>query len=451
MSRPPSVRTVLSFLLMAMFIIVSLSPAMAQPEPIPEDNAEPSVIQQSTDLPAQVTPYYVMATTGSAVAQGTLTPAALSHNDSGAEITVPGPTFPRYTLSRAGVFTMHVSMAMPLEVLAISHVSVWAKANEDVTNARFRILFERNGNTRGNMYTQTSNLNNVPQEFTVSDAPTFTEPEVFQRGDQMSIEIQYTASSRRVVGPAPGCIILASNTVHPTRIELLCRPLDINVTAPSFVDKLLHVTGRVIDTSEVDPKSDLHINLDIVPTSGTVRPESIVKMNFLNRETEYLINWTWDYKTGEYVDGLYEFRIDVSYGVIGHNYTNSTFIELVFPKEKGQGGTLTVTQLGMYGGIIAVIVIVAVVLILRRRAPGGYPPGYFPGPRARPRKAGKPKLSKAEKRARKKGLPPPARGPPSPDRTPMPGRGPAGGRGSPVKVPGGPQGAPPTGSARPRR
>jgi hypothetical protein len=438
-----------------MFLIVSLSPAMAAPEPVPNEDVDPQVINEGGVIPAQVTPYYVMAATGNAVAQGTLSPAALEHNDTLAEITVPGPTFPRRTLTRAGVFTMHVSQAMPLEVLGIQHVSVWAKSNEDVTNARFRILFQRNGNTRANMNTQTMGLNNVPLEFTVSDAPSFVEPEIFQRGDRLSIEIQYTAASRRVVGPAPGCILLSSNTAHPTRIELLARPIDTNVTTPIFLDNLLHITGKVIDTSEVDPKTDLLINLDIVPSSGTIRPDSIVKMNFLNKETEYLINWTWDYTTGEYVDGLFEFRIDVSYGVIGHNYTNSTFVELTFPKEKKQGATLTTTQIGVIAGLAAVAAVVAIVLVIKQRSstPRGYPPGY--GPRPKPKKAKKPKLTRAEKAARKKakkkGLPPPARGPPSPDRTPMPGRAPPGARRHPTKVPGRPQGAPPTGSARPRR
>jgi hypothetical protein len=293
---------------------------------------------------------------------------------------------------------------------------------------------------------------------------------VFRPGDTIGIQIQYTASSRYPFGPAPGCTVLANSVAHATRIELMCIPMEMNVSQPTFEEGKLHIPGRVVDTSDVDKKEDLKVNLQIIPSSGstTIHPSDIQRMNFNIREPPYsdiLVNWTWDYKHDNPVDGLYEFKIDVSYGVLNHNYTNSTFVELQFPKESG--GSSGVLGQPWFIGLLVVLVLggIGVAMYLRRRSGTGvsYPPpyGFPPGAkvRAKPPKAKKPKMSRAEKRAMKaargKGGPPP-RGPaappraPTPDRTPMPGRAPPGARGPPPQGRP-PQGAPPRGPPVPPR
>jgi hypothetical protein len=450
-----------ALIVIVMFFLLALDPALAQAEP--EDAVEelPMGVLVGEQPPPQNTPYYVRTTTGNAVASGSLSPKGLEANDSLAEITVPGPTFPKRTLTRAGRFTMQISVGMDLEVLAISHVTVWAKSAEDVQGARFRFLFMRGGNTITDMSTNMASMTNMPQEFTVSSPDPFVEPQIFRQGERMELEIQYTANSRRVIGPAPGCTVLTSNNAHPTRIELLTRPLEMNVSTPMFTEGHVHIQGKVIDTSELDAKSELKINLDIITPSGTIVASNLIEqMNLQYKEVsgENIINWTWDYKRMDVLDGLFELRIDVSYGVIGHNYTNSSYEEIEFPKEKESGGFQLTSQNMMIIGAIAGVALVVVVLALRMS--GSRYPGPYPGrgpPRPRPRKGKKPKLSKAEKRARKKGkgAPPPPAGPrpPQPGRTPMPGRAPPGARGPPSRVPRGQQGAgaAKVGTPRPRR
>jgi len=160
------------------------------------------------------------------------------------------------------------------------------------------------------------------------------------------------------------------------------------------------------------------------------------------------------------VDGLFELRIDVSYGVIGHNYTNATFVELEFPKQRQEEPPLTSTEM-MYGAILAIIIVAIVGYAVYKRSSTGYPRGYGRGPYPPPpppkkKRAKKPKLTKAQKKAMKKGLPPsaPPRGPPQPGRTPMPGQGPKGARAPPMKpgrAPPRPQGAPIAPAPKPRR
>ncbi|UCC93711.1 MAG: hypothetical protein JSW25_03340, partial [Thermoplasmata archaeon] len=218
-SRRSLPATVLSVLVVAMFLITSMGAAMGQDRPDKtEDEWVPNAVQQGGEgIPPQITPYYVKAVSGSAVAQGQLSPVALQINDTLAEIQVPGPTFPRRTLSRCGIFGMQISLQHSLEVYGINMVSVWAKSNEDAQNAEFRVIFQRNGGQVSNMYTNRAMLSSVPLEFSVPDPPTFTEPLVFRTGDTMSIEIQYRASSRYVVGPAPSCVLLANSIAHATR------------------------------------------------------------------------------------------------------------------------------------------------------------------------------------------------------------------------------------------
>ncbi|MHC4780384.1 MAG: hypothetical protein ACYTFG_17580, partial [Planctomycetota bacterium] len=207
-----------------------------------------------------------------------------------------------------------------------------------------------------------------------------------------------------------------------------------------------------------DPVNDLHVNLMILSTgSGNIPPGTIQQMNFAPREDEIVINWTWEYRKATVIDGLFEFRIDISYGVVDHNFTNSSYFELEFPKEKDDSGGVLAGLPGgpMVIGILAVLVI-AVVVIFYRRSRAAYPAGYRapPGPprkRAKPRK--EKKLSKKQRKAlmeAEKNMPPP-RGPRSPDRTPMPGRGPPGSGAPPPQGPGAPRGAPRPGTARPRR
>ncbi len=463
MARRSLPATVLSILVVVMFLVTSVGAALGQDRPdTTEDERVPNAVQQGGQgVQPQVTPYYVKATSGSAVARGQLSPVAIQLNDTLAEIQVPGPTFPRRTLSRCGIFDLQISLQHTLEVYGITMVSVWAKSNEDAQNAEFRILFQRNGGTVENMYTNQAMLSNIPLEFSVPNPPSFTEPLVFRTGDTMSIEIQYRASSRYFVGPAPSCILLANSIAHQTRIELLARPMDANISTPIFEQEADHkhiqVNGRIWDSYAVDPENDLIIGLTIQTTgTGTIPPDTIKRMNFAPRENEIVVNWTWEYKKSIVTDGLFEFKIDISYGVPGRNYTNSSFFELEFPKEKQEETGLLGGIDPLYIGVIVALIVVVVAVVFWRRSRTAYPPGYMAprGPPRKPKKAKKPKMSRKQRKAMeaKKGLPPPGKTPRSPDRTPMPGRGPPGNGAPPPRAPGAPRGSPRPGTnnARPR-
>jgi hypothetical protein len=445
--------------------LMSIAPAAGESEPAPD--REPSAILANEGSQPQVTPYFVRTTSGAAVNRGTLSPAGLEVNDTLAEITTSGPMLPRFLINNVGTYTMAVQGVNPLRVYGVSSASVWAKSNEDVQNARFNVIFQKNGGTQHTMRTNTANMGSTPMEFTIGDPPSMTEPLDFRPGDTLGIQIQYTAKSRYPFGPAPGCVVLANSIVHATRIELLCIPLEMNISQPTFSEGKLHIPGRVVDTSDVDKKEELKVNLEIIPSTGstTIHPSDIQRMNFNIREppnSDILVNWTWEYAHSDPVDGLYEFKIDVSYGVLNHNYTNSTFVELQFPKAgRSSSGILGSTWfIGLL--VVLVLAVIGVAMYWKKRTGtgGGYPPppyGYPAGARMprKPPKAKKHKPSKAEKMAIKAAKargapPPPARAPPPPprgplpqDRTPMPGRAPPGVRGPPHGAP--PQGRPPQG------
>jgi hypothetical protein len=446
-ARYSGLSSALVILVTILFLATILSPVLAQPGPQPlDDERVPYVVQQGESMKPQVTPYYVKTQSGAARIAGTLSPVALQVNETPAEITAPGQAIPRFLITIVGEFSMQISQMKGLRVLGVHHASVWAKANEVVQNANFRFRFQWNGATQGGeMRTDTATLDQAPREFTVGNPPTFTEPLDFLPGHTMSIEILYQSSSRYLFGPNPGCVVLANSLAYATRIELNCIPLEANVSAAGFVDEHLHVNGKIWDSADIDHKNQLKVNLDIIPGSGgTVRPSTIEQMNFNVKEAEIMINWSWDWSKNTVADGLFEFRIDVSYGVIDHNYTNSSFIELKFPKEKKKDSPISSTQV-MIIVIVAAVMIAVVLFIARRGRTGDYYDEYYPrrGAPARPAPAKKRKPTRAERKAAKRAAPPP-----EPKRTPMPGRRPDGRGPPPKRPPGSPPRGPPRGPPR---
>jgi hypothetical protein len=443
-------KTVLPLLVTALFLMVVVDPVVGQADPLPE---EPSGPAEGNGPVRTVTPYYLKAVSGAAPISGTLSPAALMTNDTLAEVSSNGPRFPRFLINNVGTFTMYVSK-MPLVIWGVNYASVWAKSNEDVQGAQFRVNLQKNGATQRQMSTTRSTLSNAPVELAITDAPAFPEPLVIMPGESLGVFIQYTANSKYPVGAAPGCIVLMNSEFHATRIELITTPFDMNVSAPSIVEGHLHAQGKVIDTSDVDPREKLIINLEIIPSGGrAVGASTIMVESFNQSDEQVLIMWSWDYKQSNAVEGLYEFKIDVSYGVYGINYTNSSFYEVLFPKETQEGSTLPVSTNMLLGlVIIAVLAIVGVALFMRRQR-AAYPAGPYGarGPPRKRQKAKKPKMTRAQKKAMKKGHPPPGGPPHSPDRTPMPGRPPSGAGPPPKGAPPQYQGSSATGAPRPRR
>ena len=324
--------------------------------------------------------------------------------------------------------------------------------------AQFRMNLQKNGATQRTMNTNTAQLGSAPMEFTVGDPPTFPEPLVINPGESLGVFIQYTARSRYPVGPAPGCIVLANNEFHASRIELICSTMWMNVTAPVFTNGHLHTQSIIKDSSDLDPAEQLHYSLSIIPSGGNpIGANLIVQESFAPTEEQIVVNWSWDYKKSQPTDGLYEFKIDVSYGVFGINYTNSSFYEVTFPKDKSEAAALPISM-NLLIGIIAIvaIAIIGAYLFTRRRA-AAYDYEYYGtrGPPPKKKKPAKAKPSWAQKRAMKKakkkgkGAPPPGAPPRSPDRTPMPGKAPP--PGAPPKPHAASHAAPTGRPPRPRR
>jgi hypothetical protein len=445
--------------MVVMFLLSSAGVALGEDRPeTTEDEWVPNSVRQDGGLEPKVTPYYLRTVSGAAPQTGTLSPAALNESDALAETTVNGPVAPRILINNVGSFRMYVSR-MPLAIYGVHQVALWAKSNEDVQGAQFRVHLQKNGANQRTYNTQPSTLTSAPMELTVSNTPqSFTEPLIINPGESVGIFIQYTARSRYPVGPAPGAIMLSNTLIHATRIELVVSPIEMNVTAPVFIGGKMSVTGRIVDTSDVDPTEKLLYNLQIIGSGGRfVRASQITQDSFAPDDEKVLVNWTWDYKKAdEVMDGLYEFKLDVSYGVFGVNYTNSSFYEVTFPEDKRDDDGLFTgfRMVYLYLAIGAVVAVIIVLFVLRSRAPypRGYPTMGRPPKRAKPPKKKKPsrKERKAMKKA-KRGLPPPAGPPPSPDRSPMPGRGQPHGGAPPPRSPGAPHGSPQPGAARPRR
>lgn len=453
--------TVLSVLIVAMFIVTGLGAALAETDEPDrtEDERVPIGVMQGEVMEPKITPYYIKTISGAAPDSGGLTPAALNESDALAETSCNGPVAPRILINNLGTYRMYVSR-MPLYIYGVNQVALWVKSNEDVQGAQFRVHLQKNGANQRTMSTPASTLTSSPVELTVTNPPqNFPEPLVIMPGESLGIFIQYTARSRYPVGPAPGCIMLSSTLIHASRIELLASPMEMNVSAPAFSEGHMHVAGKIVDTSDVDPAEKLIYNLQIITSGGkTVKASQIKEESFAPDEEKVIVNWSWDYKkAGELVDGLYEFKLDVSYGVYGVNYTNSSFYEVTFPKgEQSDSGFFTGFNSWYIVGLLVVALVVVVAVLFVRRSRASYPVGYRDPrgpPRGRPPKKKEKKLSKRQKRAimEAERSPPPPRGPRSPDRTPMPGRGPPGGGPPPQKAPGAPRGAPKPGTARPRR
>ena len=285
------------------------------------------------------TPYFFKMTSshGEAFVDGYLSPAALTWSDWTSEIFAPGPAIPRTILTRVGEFTLDVDQTVddvPLRVYGIEHVSIWARSDERVRDARFTFRLQRNGMDMYSMDTELDDLGDTPKEMAVVDYPTIHEPLHFNPGDLMSVELLYTAASRVGTGPAPDCDVLLGSPDFPSRIVLEAIPMDLEASLPNVGIDAIQVRGRIQDTSELDPERELDIKLHIlIPSIVTIDPSTIELKNVIVKDLETIVIWQWYYNRTYTPEGLYEFQLDVSYRIEGINYTNSTYQRFGFTQE----------------------------------------------------------------------------------------------------------------------
>jgi hypothetical protein len=453
---------VLCALLVLLFIVTDVLPALA---PVDGEKETPSAVGLGGAQGPVNTPYFVRTTSTAAIATGTIDPKVINESSPETEIVSPGPTFPRRTLTRVGRFSM--TLLAPITVTRIDRCVIWVKGREPVVAAHFRVFFLKGSSTIATLTTPSQNLDTNPISIECTDIPTINAIG-FNAGDTMGIEIQYTAQSRRYIGPAPDCIVLANSAAHPTRIEVATQPLMMNVTLPVVEKNQVLFSGQILDSAGTkDPLAELNTKLTIVPSTGAsakVSPKDVriitTTETVVNSYNGWIINYTWAFRKSRATDGTYEFKLDCSYGVAGVNYTNSTFFDLQFPKEAAKTSFFKKTSnLAATGGLIAAIAIIAVVFVWRRRtaypryarAYGGRPPrGYYGRPAPPPARPPKPpKVSRWGRKGKERsvmakgamapqGAPPPrgmppqrrpeGRAPPSPQgpiRGPMPAGMPA--------------------------
>jgi hypothetical protein len=416
-------------------------------------DAPDAPLQQQGGPKLVTTPYFVRTQGGTAVAGGTLNPAVINESSPIAEIVAPGQPFPRFLLTRVGVFEMQVQET--LEVHAVDYCVVWARADEPVQNVRFTIRLERNGNLVADYHASSMQLETTPVAFEAGDVGPLNNPVVFTPGSRLGMEILYTSNSRRGFGPNPGCVVLANSWSYATRFELRVRPIKMNITSPIIENDQVLVTTRIIDSAGLSPKDDeIFVHLNIIPSSGTTAEIELehVVMGPTSQSIEdgaWVTNWTWDYKKSHAISGLYEFIVDCSYGVKDINYTNSTFFEITFPEEKGSGGILSVLGPMGIGGLAAAIILLAVVVLLvrRQRSRSYYAAGYGYPETEPPRPERAPKRSRFRRKSKE--MPPPTPAPtrpgpaaPTPRGRPPPARAPPG---APHAAGAPPRGGPPRG------
>ena len=281
------------------------------------------------------TPYYFNPIELDVPVMGFLAPVHPTSSDPTAEITVPGPTIPRRTLTRIGTFTTNIDDTndhIPNTVYSVEHVSVWASSDDGARDARFRVMLLHNGENVCNMYTDMADLDSDPKELTVSDIPPLEDPIMFRPGDQMEVEVQYTAASRVGAGPAPDCVFYSNSPDYPSRVELDAIPMKLRVTVPQVGSDGIQVRGSVMDTSEVS--SDyFEYDLEIISRRNGPVDDRTIELIVIDDGPpwgEIRIVWEWNYRQADPINDVYEFRMSTSYGVEGIWYTNSTHLGLVF-------------------------------------------------------------------------------------------------------------------------
>jgi len=281
------------------------------------------------------TSYWIKCPSGDAVMDGNLTPAPLTGRDGTSEVVVPGPTFPKRTLSRIGIFSLEFESnywgGHRFELHGIEGVSIWAEAFEDVEDAQFRIIFSRYGNEFANLYTETKNLDNSPKELRVTESVSFDEPIIFDGYEPLEVEIQYKAASRTLGGPAPDCVFLSGSLIRPSRVVLSVIPMNMAVYGGYYNSEQMWVYGSVSDSSNLDPEEQLEYDLRIYdPHGDQIDPITIEQSSVYVGYDEVTVIWDWSYNLTKNVNGSYQFQMEVSYGVPGVTYSNTTEFNLYF-------------------------------------------------------------------------------------------------------------------------
>ena len=292
-----------------------------------------------------VTPYWIKCPSGEAVIDGILTPAPLTSRDVTSEVDVTGPTLPRILINNIGTYRLELKDWYwdyhRLEVHDIEVASIWAKAREDVKDAEFRVNLQVNGQEIYNMVTEVHDLDGTPKEFKVVDPPSISGSLLLDSYDVLEVQLQYTAAPRTVGGPAPDCVFLAGSLSYPSRIELSVIPMNIEVN-PSYANsEKVWIGGEVKDSSTLDPEEQLDYGLRIFDPKGIeVNPVIIEFSSIYVSHSDISVTWYWFYNLRNNIDGTYVFQMDVSYGVKGVSYSNTTEVELYFDEEGGIHGDI---------------------------------------------------------------------------------------------------------------
>ncbi len=282
------------------------------------------------------TPYWMRCGSGEAVVQGNLTPAPLDSNDRTAEVIATGPTVPKITLTNVAVFSINFDDLFydfpGFQLHGFDMACIWVKSNEDVKDADFRVNLQRSGETIATMQMDIQDLDGTPRELKATDAVDFRNPYYFNYYDTLEVQVQYTAASRSIGGPAPDSILLAGSTAYPSRVKLSVIPMNIEVTGGLADEKDMYVFGEIIDTSGLDPEEDLEYDLSIYdPRGEQVNPATVdLKWVYVDYWDEVTVSWTWSYSLMDNENGSYRFQVAVSYGSPGVSYSNSTSWVLYF-------------------------------------------------------------------------------------------------------------------------
>jgi hypothetical protein len=299
-----------------------------------------------------------------------ITPVPPFNESHGQTADALGVSVPRALVSNVGTWQVTLT-EQGMTVESLDGLSIWASSDQGAQNVRFTINVNINGNSAGQLNTETKpTLSSSPEEFRIDAGNSRMTLLDFPQGSQLSFQLQYRASSSPLpIGPSGDSTFHFYGDLYRSRVDFVTNPFNLTL-ADIKLDKErgnVNVTEIVKEAFAVDPGLTTYFVSFTGPTNSLDRwvKQVDTRVDPINGTT---LIWNWEFlQQGGVASGSYSVTLSAAYVGADANYTNVTVLpDIKFPAsaEKAKG---FLPGPGAAGAVVAVAVAAIAAGALRSR------------------------------------------------------------------------------------
>ena len=303
-----------------------------------------------------------------------ITPVPPFNESHGQSADAFGVSVPRALVSNVGTWQVTLTEE-GMAVESLDGLSIWASSDQGAQNVRFTINVNINGNSAGQLNTETKpSLSSSPEEFRIDAGNSRMTLLDFPQGSQLSFQLQYRASSSPLpIGPSGDSTFHFYGDLYRSRVDFVTNPFNLTLADMKVESGDINVTEIVKEAFSVDPALKLYFVTFTGPTSSLDKwvKQVDTRVDPINGTT---LIWNWEYaEQGGVASGAYVVTLSAAYLGGDSNYTNVTSADIKVPafQAKGKG---FLPGPGAVGAIAAVAIAAVAAGALRSRGPSARRP-----------------------------------------------------------------------------